>query len=212
MSLAANLRLRRSQMKLSQKGLAERAGVSQQLIHALEAGTTRSSRFIDRISQALECSNTDLDPGHNGLEAAAAKVGRPSTTATLPIFSSVIGFVDGTPDGNAAIDAISRPEPLLNVRNAYGFLVLEMNMTPEFDPGDYVLVNPHMPALPDTSCLFIRQGQNGHSARIARLTAVAEDAWRVQYWKPAGDQNAESMLRRSEWQLCHRIVGRYCRR
>ncbi len=215
MSLANNLRLRRSQMKLSQKGLAEKAGVSQQLIHALEAGTTKSTKFIDRISEALACSAADIDPGFG--MAPLSRIQEPQGRAIelpkeLPVFAADGSFNAVHPDPEDAIDFIPRPFPLQNMRRAYGVLVLGQAMRPEFEPGDYVLVNPHLPPLEETSCVFWSESDAGRKLMLARLAADAGDEWRVKLWSPTAGEKAEFTLPRAAWPVCHRIIGRYCRK
>lgn len=213
MSLAINLRLRRSRMKMSQKRLAERAGVSQQLIHALEAGTTRSSRFMEQIAAALDCAASDLDARPSLAGTSPVKVRSDQTgSAELAVFSSAEQFVQGVPQEAAAIDIITRPHPLLNIRNAYGLLILDGNMSPEFEPGDYALINPHMPAMVDTSCLFFSERAVQRQLKIARLTEISDQFWHAKQWRPASDQSHDFSLDRSQWSHCHRIIGRYCRR
>jgi transcriptional regulator with XRE-family HTH domain len=215
MSLANNLRLRRSVLKLSQKGLAEKAGVSQQLIHALEAGTTRSSKFIDNIAKALDCAVTELDPGF-GLPAAVRVQETPNRAATLPrelpVFAADTPFDAAAPNPEEAIDFISRPFSLQNMRRAYGLMLLNNTMHPEFDAGDYVLVNPYLPPLADTSCVFFAEAEDGGRLMVARLLSVADAGWNVRLWNPDGHEKAEQMLLREQWPLCHRIVARHCRK
>lgn len=215
MTLANNLRLRRSHLKLSQKGLAEKAGVSQQLIHALEAGTARSSRFIDRISAALECAPADIDPAF-GLPTAARTQENPARAPELPrelpVFAADQSFSAALPDPEDAIDFIPRPFPLQNMRRAYGVMVLGNAMRPEFEAGDYVLVNPYLPPLADTSCVFSGEGNEGRRLMIARLVAETADAWTVRLWNADTPKAAEQGLSRQHWQFCHRIIGRYCRK
>jgi len=215
MSLANNLKLRRTQMKLSQKGLAEKAGVSQQLIHALEAGTTRSSKFIDRISEALECGVADIDPGF-GI-ATFSRVQEPAGRTIelpkeLPVFAADTTFSAAQPDPEDAIDFIPRPFPLQNMRRAYAVMVLSQAMRPEFETGDYVLVNPHLPPLADTSCVFSGESAAGRRLMIGRLVAETAEAWQVRLWNPANSGSAEQRLPRDAWGVCHRIIGRYCRK
>lgn len=211
MSLAHNIRTRRTVLKLSQKDLARRAGVSQQLIHALEAGTTRSSRFIGRISEALDCPVDDLAPVQEKSAARAADApGDAERSSSLPIFASAAASAAGEAAEHLAIDLIPRPFPLRHVRKAYGVLVTDTAMAPEFEPGDYIFINPHMPPLPQTSCLFYRPGQGEMDARTARLLDAGPETWEVCLWSAA--DGAPQQLPRATWSICHRIVGRYCRK
>lgn len=52
----------RNLARLSQAELAEEAGVSQQLIAAIETGQSRTSKSIYKIAMALNVSADQLDP------------------------------------------------------------------------------------------------------------------------------------------------------
>lgn len=214
-SLAINLRTRRARLELTQKDLANRAGVSQQLIHSLETGVIRSTKFVKEIALALGCAITDLDPKYGGVndygESSADLDGR---HGDLPIYNAA-EVEDGMvviPD--VPFDYITRPFPLQNVRGGYGVLVALNLMYPEFDVGDYVLVNPHLPPVPNTSCLFYSETTEGTVGRIRRLVAVTTEHWEVMCWNlqtPQSEPSPDKLLR-GKWKKCHRIVGRYVRR
>lgn len=52
---------------LSQPSLAKLAGCSQQLIGALETGTTKSTKFLPKIAHALEVDPGVLDSDWSGI-------------------------------------------------------------------------------------------------------------------------------------------------
>src|SRR5262249_61208481 len=56
------VRAAREEARLSQLDLARMAGVSQQLIAAIETGRTRSTKFLPRIAMALNRRPGELDP------------------------------------------------------------------------------------------------------------------------------------------------------
>jgi transcriptional regulator with XRE-family HTH domain len=213
MSLADNIRVRRAQLDLTQKELAVRAGVSQQLVHALEAGTTRSTKFVKEIALALGCDVGQLDPRYSTVN----QFEEPSKAAEtryqdLPIYAAAetdLGIVV-IPD--QPIDFIPRPFPLLHVRGGYGVLVAADFMRPEFEPGDYALVNPHIPPIIDTTCLLYQETDKGTVGRIRRLVHITSSDWHVKTWNPHSKEDELAILPRTTWHQCHRIVGRYFRR
>ncbi len=213
MTLATNLRIRRAHLNLSQKELAQKAGVSQQLINALESGKARSSKFIREISLALGCAIADLDPNYGiVVEGGGSMVDSGGRHGELPIFGAAESGVGSVIVSEEAIDFIDRPNPLRNVRGGYGLLVANNFMFPEFELGDIALVNPHLPPMPDTTCIFYAEVKEQSFGRIRRLTAIKPALWHVTAWHPPEGVEAIAELARAEWPKCHRIIGRYCRR
>jgi transcriptional regulator with XRE-family HTH domain len=211
MPLADTIRMRRTELNLSQRDLALKAGVSQQLIAALESGTVRSTKFLHEIAVALGTTIADLEPkfGITVPDAAAADPGR---YEELPVFGA-----DDHGDGImtvslAPVDFINRPAPLEYVRGAYGLIVVSEQMTPEFELGDVVLVNPHLPPVPQSSCIFYAIDKDRTNSRLRRLLKVTRSEWQVKAWNPPPGAEAEAILPRDIWSKCHRIVGRYNRR
>lgn len=62
-TLASRIRDTRKSLKLSQEALAEKAGVSQSLIHKLESGESSESRKLPGIAKALEVTSDWLATG-----------------------------------------------------------------------------------------------------------------------------------------------------
>jgi transcriptional regulator with XRE-family HTH domain len=201
MSLAANIRTRRAFLNWSQKELAQRAGVSQQLINALEAERVRSSKFIREIAMALGCAISDLDSNYGVMaEDGGSIVNAAGRHGDLPIFGASEADVGSVVVSEESIDFIDRPEPLMNVRGGYGVIVASSFMFPEYEIGDFALVNPHLPPVPDTTCIFYSDSKE------------QTIGWTVKAWQPAEGFEAVTELPRDTWQKCHRLVGRYCRR
>jgi transcriptional regulator with XRE-family HTH domain len=213
MSLAANIRTRRAFLNWSQKELAQRAGVSQQLINALEAERVRSTKFVREIALALGCSVSDLDENHGGMAEEGGNIGYAGgRQGELPIFGASEVEAGLIVLSDQSIDFIERPEPLLHVRGGYGLIVANNSMFPEYEIGDYAFVNPHLPPIPETTCIFYSDRKEQTVGRILRLLCVAPDRWTVKAWKPAEGLDTLTELPRDVWQKCHRIIGRYCRR
>jgi transcriptional regulator with XRE-family HTH domain len=213
MSLAANIRTRRAFQNWSQKELAQRAGVSQQLINALEAERVRSSKFIREIAKALGCKISDLDPTYGEMaEEGGSIVSTADRPGDLPIFGATEADAASILMTDQPIDFIDRPGPLQNVRGSYGIIVANNLMFPEYEVGDFALVNPHLPPVPDTTCMFYSDLSGQTLGRIRRLEAIAPDQWTVRAWHPTQGTEALNVLRRDQWPKCHRIIGRFCRR
>lgn len=213
MPLASNIRVRRSQLNLSQKDLALKAGVSQQLIAALENGAVRSTKFLHEIAVALGTTIGELEPKF-GMTAPAPDMAAtdPGRHEDLPVFSA-----EDNDDGTIAVslepvDYISRPSPLEFVRGSYGLIIVNELMAPEFEIGDIVLVNPHLPPIPNSSCVFYAADREKPRSHILRLLRSSRSEWCVTSWSFTPDARSERILPRDLWNKCHRIVGRYNRR
>lgn len=67
MSIANNIRRYREALSLSQPQLAQRAGVSQQLISQIERGENTTTKKLPQIARALEVPMTLLDPSFSDI-------------------------------------------------------------------------------------------------------------------------------------------------
>jgi phage repressor protein C with HTH and peptisase S24 domain len=203
---------------LSQAELAGAARVSQQLIASIETGVTRTTKFLLRLAAALDVRPGQLDPewAHVAPAEESAPGGTipgsaPVSQRDLPIHSSAeggAGFIIVTSD---AVDWLSRPPPVAHVRRAYGLYVTGESMVPEFEPGDIALVNPHLPVVPDTTCIFYGAHDDEVRATIKRLRRKTGDTWYLRQWNPPDKMKAEFTLARRDWPICHRVVGKYSR-
>jgi len=65
MSIAANLKRLRKEKGISQPALAEKSGVSQQLISQIENGKNETTNRLPQLARALGVSVADLDPAYS---------------------------------------------------------------------------------------------------------------------------------------------------
>lgn len=208
MSLKANLLRLRSDKRWTQAELARRAGVSQQVIADIESGRTIRPRQLHEIAAALGTTIEQLDP-----EKYNSRSVEPPTTPIygdrdLPIYAAVEG-------GNGAMvitfDPIAftlRPAPLIGVKGGYGMYVVGESMFPAFEPGDTVLVNPHLPPSPGRDAVFFQSDGHGQTtATVKRLIKITSSEWKVQQWNPS----KEFSLDRGLWTQCQVIIGKYSR-
>ncbi|MDI7504515.1 helix-turn-helix domain-containing protein [Cronobacter dublinensis] len=54
-TISQRLKNRRAELNLSQAQLAEKAGMKQQSLQAIEAGQTKRPRYLFELAQALQC-------------------------------------------------------------------------------------------------------------------------------------------------------------
>jgi transcriptional regulator with XRE-family HTH domain len=128
----------------------------------------------------------------------------PAVETDLPVY---VANVDAFP-----IDWVKRPPPLANVFRAYGLLVKDTAMEPEFWPGDVALVHPHLPPIPQSACVFKTETPpGGERSQLKHLVRFDDAVWHVRQWNPSPGMKPEFTLSRDEWPVCHRVVGKYSR-
>lgn len=226
MELGGLVRKYREALGLSQAELGRAVGVSQATIDKIESGRTTLSRFLPRIAARLGIPQRDLDPligaerqpGLREADTESREYGDPRRgppdedalfdaalrheEASLPVYTAGEAF---------PIDRVKRPPPLANVVGAYGLLIKDATMEPEFWPGDTALVHPHLPPVPQSSCVFRTEAQGNSRSLLNHLVSFDIAAWRVRQWNPPPDAKREFTLARKEWPICHRVVGKYSR-
>lgn len=203
---------------LSQSELAAAAKVSQQLIASIETGLTRTTKFLPRIAAVLDVPPGQLDtewaqvlPRTSASAGASPHTASPASVGELPIHSSAEGGEGQIIVTSDPVDWLPRPAPVANVRGAYGLYIVGESMMPEFEPGDIAIVNPHLPVVPDTTCIFYGQRQDEVRATIKRLRRKTGDMWFLKQWNPPQGMKSEFTLSRAAWPVCHRVVGKYSR-
>lgn len=215
--MEANEKLReaRDRLRLSQKQVADRVGMTQQSYEAIEAGRTKRSKFLPRLAQLLGIPLSELDPG------VTPEPGRPigdvGARPSLPIERDfpVYTAAEGGPGeiirSPDPVDWMPRPEPVTKVRDAYGLHIVGESMVPEFEPGDVALVNPALPIIGNTTCIFYTEVDGEARATIKRLRRATPESWLVRQWNPPEGQKQDFTLNRKQWAICHRVLGKYYR-
>lgn len=209
-SLAENLARVRKQRGLSQAALADKIGVRQNTIAAIETGESKKTRYLADLARELEVSVFDLDPG---LAPAAIIPERQlmGTARDFPIFASAEGGPGEIIRSTDPVDWVPWPVPVQHVKEAYGLIVTGASMAPEFDPGDIAIVNPRYPAHGDTTCIFYSERDGEARATIKRLVRASADKWFLRQWNPPDGLKQEFTLNRKDWPVCHRVLGKYYR-
>lgn len=146
-NLSKNIKLRMNELKLTQKELAERAGITQVTVHKLITGKIiRTSRLVE-LAKALECSLEWL----TGNELPSTKQ-FDNNISSLPEASSVKGFYPLISWVQAGAweainelplyDAIRYPCPIKCSEDTFLLRVRGISMYPKFSEGDIIYVDP----------------------------------------------------------------------
>ncbi len=140
MSLAQRLKQSREKAQVSQRQLAKRSGLSQQLISKLENGLVESTTEVFRLAEALGVDARWLATG-KGEDSAADG---PAIRAYVPLISWVAAghwreVADPYPPGQSETMA---PVTCRVGPNAFALRVQGDSMEPMFPNGSIIIVDP----------------------------------------------------------------------
>ena len=128
----------------------------------------------------------------------------------FPIYAATQGGEGHLIVTNDPIQFVRRPIIVDGVKNAYGLLVTGESMVPLYEPGDFALVNPHLPPERDTNViLYAHDPATGEAeAMIKRLVGISDKSWKLKQFNPEKVFSEH----KADWPICHRVVGKYDRR
>jgi transcriptional regulator with XRE-family HTH domain len=201
---------------MSQAELARAARVSQQTIINIERGTVRS-RNLARVAHALGLNPAEFGavmPAELPYAMVADVMLRAATIplANFPVhFTAEAGAAELTVDASVG-DYIRRPGPLAQAAAGYGVYVAGTAMVPEFRPGEIALVNPDLPVTPAASYVFYAEHPGSGRATLKWLRRATDDHWLVTQHNPPAGKSKDVSLRRKDWPVAHRVIGKYARR
>lgn len=202
---------------LSQPALAKLVGCSQQLIGALERGTTKSTKFLPRIARALEIDPAMLDSDfaidRSKLPLMDVPALPPVADGYGPLDFRIYSAAEGGPGeilrSSDPVDWWPRPVEVRHVTGAYGMYVVGESMVPEFRPGQVAVVNPNLPVISNKPYIFYGETESGVvRATIKLLLGERQHGWIVRQHNPPEGQKNDIVLARKTWRVAHRIVGR----
>lgn len=206
------IRQRREARDMSQADLGRKVGCSQATILKIEAGETVRSKYLALIAVELDIPLGEVDPAYAALEKPVGLGQIPGDRLILPgndfpIYASAEGGPGEIVRSSDPIDFVPRPAPVQHVREAYGLVVTGTSMVNEFRPGETLLINPRAPIIGGESYVFYSEFQGEARATVKNLRRATPDSWFVTQWNPAKDFT----LKKTEWTICHRVIGKYSR-
>lgn len=214
----------RDALGLSQAKLAKAIGASQATVAKIEQGLVQSSSLLPAIIRELNLDASQFPEDAFGRVGADAPRAASRPQQQLPEFArdpaywaAAAGLVGDVPlyasaeGGQGAllierdsIGTVKRPPLLQGVKDGYAIYLVGESMSPEFEPGDILMVNPRLPVLANTSCVFYARSDDEPKAMVKRFLSATEDEWRVRQFSPDKEFN----LGRAEWETRHRIVSK----
>lgn len=220
------IRQGREALGLSQAKLAKAIGASQATVAKIEQGLVQSSALLPAIVKELNLDVGLFPDDAFGRGVSAADTPRAAARAPQPLpdfardpayWAAAAGLVGDVPlyasaeGGQGAllierdsIGTVKRPPLLQGVKDGYAIYLVGESMSPEFEPGDILMVNPRLPVLANTSCVFYARSNDEPRAMVKRFLSATEDEWRVRQFSP----DKAFSLDRSEWETRHRIVSK----
>ena len=191
----------------SQEHLAERVGATQSTIERIENGGSLRSRFRHEAAAVLGVASL---PETAGLSEGYRPPPEILGARDLPVFSAVEGGPGEMVVSTDPIEWVQRPWFLREVKEGYAVVVTGESMVPVYEPGDIVIVNPRLPAIPNKNAIFVGGEDRGEFvATVKRLTRSTTSDWHVRQHNPPEGGRNDFTLAKADWPKALRIVGKY---
>jgi len=152
-------------------------------------------------------------PAMEGTRGTATATVSPGVIAggrrNLPLYAAAMGG-----DGHVIItfdpiEYIERPAELENVADGYSVYVVGESMFPAYKPGETAYVNPRLPPIRESDVvLFHVPPANAAECMIKQLNNWNHRDWTLQQFNPPLEFTAS----RTEWPICHRVIGKLNRK
>lgn len=184
MELKDRLRLARKQAKKSQKELAEQVGVTQPTLSQLESGLITSSTRLPEISRLLGVDLYWLQTGKGEMHSKSSNNQQPDLSNVkvngkklhkIPVLDFVQAglFHEVGYDGVNSKGETYTTYESTNPKEVFALTVSGMSMSPDFMPGDELIVDGSL--APKPGCLVVAQnGDHESTFKKYRVTDYDE--------------------------------------
>ena len=213
--LGKNIKARMKALGITQSELAERANLTQVMIHKLTSGkSTKSTRIVD-LARALHCTPEELlyGMGPSGTSVTeplrAYEANAELQKATLvPLISWVMaGAWCESPDNYATGDAEEwMPAPYKHGNRAFCLKVIGDSMSPEYREDEIILVDPDVEARHNDD-VVVRTTNGQHTFKRLQITP---DGMYLLALNPA--EPNRKILIPPETHVCGVVIGSWMRR
>lgn len=213
----------------TREGLSKRAGLSKEAIRGIEnrgPGATVNMKTIMGLARALEVDPNQLIEAMPTKDGAARNSGPPKVPPTAAVNTLLAGDLPrdlpilGTAAGAAmgafqlSTDAVGyarRPPMLFGVPDAYCLYVENDSMSPRFQAGDLIIVNPHRPlAIGDAMVIQVQNHQHAEPQTFVKVYKGRNAEWVIgEQYNPAGEvrYKRETVLRMHRVLTMNEILG-----
>lgn len=196
----------RRQPEKSQSGLARALGIDPSGVTRLLKGDRQIKAFeVPKIRAYFglpESGSAEQTSLHRALEPSIVWDGPDS----LPVMGTGEGGKDGQMDWNGeVVDMVRRPPFLGAAKGAYALYVRGSSMSPRYEDGDIVYVNPARPTGPGAYVVVQFYEREGEAVRavIKQLVRRTDAGVTLRQFNPA----KEFMIASDRVQSVHKIVG-----
>lgn len=198
---------RRRVQQTEYEGIASFFGISQARVAALAAGKPDPGDLAP-----------ELGLRHSARTSAGSHPPTPNVQPILPddrtlqapleVWASAEGGEEGAMlITTGPIDYIPRPGGL-PARGAFAVYLIGDSMSPAYEHGDQLYINPLIPVRSGVDCLFIHEQEDGTLLALAkRLVRPTADKWRVKQFNPP----REFDLDRRKWGRAWMVAGKMSR-
>lgn len=218
-------RIKQVMGSMTQGEFAEKIGVTTQAVNQWLSGTTKpGKKSLETIASKFSVDLNWLMAG-DGLIFLHDEQNKPSDDAQpaflkeqfsappiflgqrdLPVYAAVEGGPGELVVTTDPIDLVPRPWYLGEVKDGYAVLVTGDSMSPIYDPGDMIIINPRLPFMRGKDHIFATERDDGHfKAMVKRLVSSNSQEWQVEQFNPS----KVFKLQRAEWTTARRVVGKY---
>ena len=210
--------------RLTQAEVAKELGVTPQAVSGWERNEALPE--LDKIERLAKVLGTSIGwlmdglgeevPRHYMEETLRASEQRRTQSAPkvtlfgdrdFPIYASTEGGSGALIVHSDVMEYARRPAILEGIPEAYGILVVGSSMVPSYRPGDIALIHPRKPPQRDTDVVLYKVDHRTGDAEsmIKRLVGFNEKTWKLEQYGPPKTFSEN----RSEWPICHYVIGRY---
>lgn len=204
----------RAKAGLSQKALADKAKVSQQLIGALEKGKVNYTKYVFAIASALDISPEELDDDIHAIQPGGGNSTEPSLPTSASNRPDVFPVYGARVEKGGVVRMSDAPvsfEPYAGA-GTFGVLVPDRTMSPRFEPGEILEISYGHPLAPGYDVVVfdsLTRARGGKGDAFLRKLVVGklrdwdDSLWSVEQLTPPRTLT----LPRDHWEHCARIVG-----
>lgn len=178
-------------------GTAERiGGLGKNYVSDIVRGQKTDVRqaFMPRLAKALDWTQDELrlrlagaeGPAPTVVPADVPRVDAHDLPKDVPVRGIAAGAVVGAFTIDGTIDWVRRPPALSHTTNAYALYVAGTSMSPKYEPGDLVFVNPDRPAAAGDTVIIQTRNYDGDvvQAWIKILVRITADKVTVRQLNP----------------------------
>jgi SOS-response transcriptional repressor LexA len=212
MSILQRIDERLTALDMSRRKASLAAGLGPDYIRDLARRKNASPglRAVEKLAPVLETTVEWLSGGEALPEVEG--IYRPPLPVLgeldLPVYRSVEGGPGVIVVSEKAIAHIPRPAKLANNPDAFAVVVDGESMSPEYESGDMLFVDPYKPLTRERNFIFVDDRQGDWKACVKRLVRWDQKTFHVYQHNPAEGQRKEFALKRAEWPKAMRVIGK----